>query len=43
VAYWDRFGRPEKPADYGLDLQTWWIDPEKERALVGKRKGLGRK
>ena len=43
VAYWDRFGRPEKLADYGLDLQTWWIDPEKEKALAAKRKGLGLK
>lgn len=43
VAYWDRFGRPEKLADYGLDFQSWWIDPDKDRELTGKRRGLGLK
>ena len=43
VAYWDKFGRPGKPADYGLDFQSWWIDPVKERELAGKRKGAGLK
>ena len=43
VAYWDRFGRPEKLADYGLDIQSWWIDPVREKELAGKRKGLGLK
>jgi microcin C transport system substrate-binding protein len=43
VAYWDKFGRPGKPADYGLDFQSWWIDPVKEKELAGKRKGAGLK
>ena len=43
VAFWDKFGRPEKLADYGLDFQSWWVDPAKERDLAGKRKGLGLK
>jgi len=43
VAYWDKFGRPDKLADYGLDFQSWWIDPDKERELAGKRKGVGLK
>jgi microcin C transport system substrate-binding protein len=43
VAYWDKFGRPEKSADYGLDIQSWWIDPVREKELAGKRKGLGLK
>jgi microcin C transport system substrate-binding protein len=43
VAYWDKFGRPEKPADYGLDFQSWWIDPEKERGLADRRGRLGLK
>lgn len=43
VAYWDKFGRPDKLADYGLDFQSWWIDPVKEQALKDKRRGLGLK
>jgi len=43
VAYWDKFGRPEKPADYGLDFQSWWIDPDKERDLTDRRGRLGSK
>jgi microcin C transport system substrate-binding protein len=34
VAYWDKFGRPEKLAKYyPRGWTTWWIDPEKERTL----------
>jgi len=43
VAFWDKFGRPEKLADYGLDFQFWWIDTDKEREMAGKRKGVGLK
>lgn len=43
VAYWDKFGLPGKLADYGLDFQSWWVDPQKERELEGKRKGAGLK
>jgi microcin C transport system substrate-binding protein len=43
VAFWDKFGRPEKLADYGLDFQSWWIDTDKEREMAGKRKGVGLK
>jgi len=43
VAYWDKFGRPDKLADYGLDFQSWWVDPLKEKDLAGKRKGAGLK
>jgi len=43
VAYWDRFGRPDRTADYGLDFQTWWIDPEKDKELAAKRRGMGLK
>ena len=34
VAWWDKFGMPEKqPLYQGYDPQSWWIDPEKEKAL----------
>ncbi|KAB7628478.1 ABC transporter substrate-binding protein [Alkalilimnicola sp. S0819] len=33
LAYWDRFGRPERMPEYGLPLEsTWWArEPEPER------------
>ncbi|MGE4442200.1 MAG: extracellular solute-binding protein [Desulfomicrobium sp.] len=43
VAFWDKFGRPEKLADYGLDFQSWWIEPDKERELADRRGRLGSK
>ncbi|ACU89446.1 extracellular solute-binding protein [Desulfomicrobium baculatum] len=43
VAYWDKFGRPDKLADYGLDFQSWWVDPDKERELTDRRGRLGSK
>ena len=33
VASWDRFSRPEVRPKYALGLDTWWIDPVKERRL----------
>jgi len=34
IAYWNKFGIPEKQPDYvGVDLDSWWIDPAKEKAL----------
>lgn len=37
VAYWNKFGIPEEQPEYaGLDLDSWWIDPEKEAALAAK-------
>ncbi|WP_247642668.1 ABC transporter substrate-binding protein, partial [Brucella melitensis] len=34
VAYWNKFGMPEKQPDYlGIDPYSWWIDPAKEAKL----------
>ncbi|MFD0917044.1 extracellular solute-binding protein [Pseudahrensia aquimaris] len=34
VAWWDKFGIPEKqPLYVGYDPESWWIDSEKEAAL----------
>ncbi|MGG5821387.1 extracellular solute-binding protein [Falsiroseomonas sp. HW251] len=40
IAYWDKFGRPERSPRYALGLDTWWIDPAKERALAEARRTL---
>ncbi|MER9894267.1 extracellular solute-binding protein [Mesorhizobium sp. M0119] len=39
LAYWNKFGMPEKqPAYLGVDTDSWWIDPVKEKALAAKYK-----
>ncbi|CAM5442408.1 hypothetical protein MAUB1S_07465 [Mycolicibacterium aubagnense] len=41
LAYWNKFGIPENQPTYaGADLDSWWIDTEKEKALAAKYKGL---
>ena len=36
VLYWDKFGRPERPAKYSLGFpETWWIDADKAARLEG--------
>lgn len=40
LAYWDKFGFPYKqPAYVGADIDSWWIDLDKEKALAAKYKG----
>jgi microcin C transport system substrate-binding protein len=38
AAYWDRFGRPDKPVRTGLDFESWWIDPVKAAATDAARR-----
>ena len=33
IAYWNRFGYPDKPIREGFNFDTWWIDPAKAAAL----------
>jgi microcin C transport system substrate-binding protein len=33
VAYWDRFGHPDKPIREGFNFGTWWVDPAKSTAI----------
>ena len=40
LAYWDKFGRPERNPRYGLGLDSWWVDPARERALTEARRTL---
>ncbi|MDG1288022.1 MAG: extracellular solute-binding protein [Rickettsiales bacterium] len=28
MAFWNKFGRPKTPPQYGLGFDTWWIKPE---------------
>ncbi|MDR6432679.1 extracellular solute-binding protein [Brucella pseudogrignonensis] len=34
VAYWNKFGMPDKQPDYmGIDPFSWWVDPAKESKI----------
>ncbi len=37
IAYWDRFGFPEPPPMNGTEIDSWWIDPERDAALLQRR------
>ena len=37
VAYWDRFGHPEKPIREGFNFDIWWVDPAKAAATDAAR------
>jgi len=36
LLYWDKFGMPPPTELRGAIIATWWIDPEKEKALAAK-------
>lgn len=36
IAYWDKFGRPDTNPEYGVDVFSWWVDPEKAARIGGK-------
>lgn len=38
IAYWNKFSRPGIKPKYALGFfDTWWIDPDKDKALAGKQ------
>jgi microcin C transport system substrate-binding protein len=39
LAYWNKFGMPERqPSFIGADIDSWWIDKDKEAALAARYK-----
>ncbi len=42
IAYWDKFQQPNIPPKYdfryGIGFLTWWIDEDKEKALIDNKK-----
>ncbi|WP_249732399.1 extracellular solute-binding protein [Roseococcus sp. SDR] len=40
IAFWDRFGRPERNPKYALGFDSWWIDPTRDRALQEAKRSL---
>jgi microcin C transport system substrate-binding protein len=39
IAYWDKFGRPDVVPEAGVQIDAWWVNPEKAATLEGRRKG----
>lgn len=37
IAYWDKFGKPEKYPKNGVDFMSWWVDPAKAAKLAAAR------
>jgi microcin C transport system substrate-binding protein len=37
IAYWNRFGYPDKAIREGFNFDTWWIDPAKAAALIAAK------
>ena len=35
IAFWDKFGRPQKVPLMGeaTNMSAWWVDPEKEKKI----------
>jgi microcin C transport system substrate-binding protein len=38
IAYWDRFGSPDKPIREGFNFDTWWIDAAKSAATEAAKR-----
>ncbi|EHL96890.1 ABC transporter, substrate-binding protein, family 5 [Acetobacteraceae bacterium AT-5844] len=37
VAWWDKFGKPERSPRFDVDFGSWWVEPAKDRALPANR------
>jgi microcin C transport system substrate-binding protein len=38
VAWWNRFGFPDKPIREGVNFDTWWVDAAKAAATDAARR-----
>lgn len=39
IALWDKFGYPQPFAEYALDLDAWWVDPQRAKAVTRRQHG----
>jgi len=37
IAYWDKFGKPEKTPKNGVDFMSWWVDQDKAARINAAR------
>jgi microcin C transport system substrate-binding protein len=38
IAWWDKFGMPEKTPKNGVDFMAWWVDPAKAAKIDAARR-----
>ena len=41
IALWNKFGYPSVTPLQGVQLNAWWIDPDKDAALAGRGRTSG--
>ncbi len=39
LAFWDKFGWKEPFPEYGLDLDAWWVDPQRATQVEARQNG----
>jgi microcin C transport system substrate-binding protein len=39
IAYWNVFGKPSVVPKNGVQIDAWWIDPDRAAALAGRLGG----
>ncbi|HET8789838.1 MAG TPA: extracellular solute-binding protein [Modicisalibacter sp.] len=39
IAMWDKFGYPQPFPKFGLDLDAWWVDPQRAEAVTRRQHG----
>ncbi|MFC0338683.1 microcin C transport system substrate-binding protein [Kushneria avicenniae] len=37
LAYWKKFAMPDQSPEYGMDLDSWWVDPKGARAIDNRQ------
>ncbi len=43
LAYWNKFGKPDKNPKYGLALDTWWAEKKEDKDWVIKKEKVSKK
>ncbi|MFC3285241.1 extracellular solute-binding protein [Litchfieldella rifensis] len=38
IALWDKFAYPQPFPEYNLDLDAWWVDPERDTAITNRQR-----
>nr|WP_298415692.1 extracellular solute-binding protein [uncultured Halomonas sp.] len=39
IALWDKYGYPDPHPEYNIDLDAWWVDPERAEAVNQRQHG----
>ncbi|MGC3874333.1 extracellular solute-binding protein [Halomonas sp. GXIMD04776] len=39
IALWDKYGYPDPHPEYNIDLDAWWVDPERAKTINQRQHG----